>query len=366
MTIGLATSFLSVPRDRLFLEKKPNNRIVAGDLKGLGKSLDKDGQKVPLVATRLSDHEDHFAIYDGERRIISVDRGFAGSFRKTNEYSILLLSTPEGRVPDSASVLRYCANLPFVRKTWTVLDEARYYQTEIDLALASQLAEENRKRKDKGIPALGSLGAKQARSIRASTIKLLADDERVNPNTVRNRLKLLDLSPVVQEQLASGNLTADAALRFEGVDDGNAFEMLKSAADIEGLDLKTSQLPGDILITLPGFEKSVFAFDTASWFTDLPKVESQATKRIRAKTIDSVRENNPDVSASLPKAAKEGEVRKPSEIRSMLGKLEETIVDPRDPSCMLIKALRWVCGDIDYLPDERLIDDGISEFQTSS
>ncbi len=326
---GVITHVVHAPRQNLLTDTSRRRSRFDGNLPLLGNSLNVQ-QTTAMVVTEDRPNANKFRLWDGYRRLLSVDRGYAQRFAKRNRFKLLVVQDDNGGPASDAQLRQLCATTPQLRDTWSPLEEAKYYQSVISQRLKEFLLQ-------KGLP---QLEASVERSLRRATIdRLAALEGRKSGQTVRNRLKLLELPDIIQDQLERGNLSADAAFRLEGVSPEEAEEVLNIAAGIDGIDLAGSQLPGDLLVEpLPKKKRLLDLGDDSL-------VIPSGASRIRAATIDTAKRQ---MGLAGKKVATK--LRPTKEIRDVIAALTDKIVSPDDPDAKALKALRWALGESDTPP----------------
>lgn len=219
-----------VTRAQLVVDERYNQRerYQDSELTELAASLNDKGQLVPMYGTRLPDDR-RLGVRDGFCRMACVDRGLAPDFAKIDQYKIIVLTDHLGNPLPEREIRRYCATVNRKRRNWSELEEARFYQAEIEDALTERLWEINREREQKKQPKLDSLPPSEEKRVRGLTVSALAVEEGVTEMTVYGRLQLLQLPPTVRACVRRRVLRINAAMQFKGMNDDEVRRALNSA-----------------------------------------------------------------------------------------------------------------------------------------
>ena len=309
---ALITESVIVTREEIAAPNIKGRRRHLGNLQQLGQSLDKR-QTTPMIATIGAGGQR--LIHDGIRRLISADRGFAPLFTKKNQYNLLIVKKRNGETPHPKEVTQYCAVSKFSRDNWTYLDEALFYEQQILDSLK----------------AIAPPSLKEERAWRAKIIENLATTNQVTSRTIRNRLTFLQLPPIVQDQLARGNLRADAALRLKDFTDQEALQILIRASRIDGVELARCLMPGDL------HAKKVLTSTTEILEHGIPIIRKQTLER----AIDEAYCAN--------EIYIKGKIRPEIEIRRAISELNDTIGNEEQNSTIL-QTLQWTIYENQNLP----------------
>lgn len=217
---------IDVPRDRLVVQPVFNRRRWkdGATIQRIGASLDADGQTQPLTAIPLPDGR--LSVRDGHQRLEAVDSGKAPVFARRNVWRVEVLTTECGEAPPEREVQRWCRATNCERKNWSELEEAEWYQAEIDYEIEEARA------------AKGKLTAVAEGQIRADVIRRLAAEKRVTARTVRYRLKILQMPVEVQRMVANGEMKLGAVQRLvaEGLPREEVLDVVARARNLAAAD----------------------------------------------------------------------------------------------------------------------------------
>lgn len=227
-------------RDQLVVDERYNQRQYYGNLQELGHSVDKVGgfllSLFAVPVDRINPKSDtpapseKVSIRDGFRRCRAFDDGCVTTL--IEHWPIVVLADEHGYPLPESVVRRYMAVVNRKRKSWTPLEDARYFEAQINDALATELAAINYARETAGQGPLHSLSAADEKAEREKAIRALAEDDGVTPLTIRHRLELLELPGCVQKAIASDLVPADSAReRFRGLAEDEALRLLRLAAE---------------------------------------------------------------------------------------------------------------------------------------
>lgn len=245
---------LYLRRDQIEANRSCNNRKHYPRSIALAVDLADIGQHTALVAIPLRGNDKQADLREGFRRIGAFDdhNGTEIDGEKIDidipywEVDVLLSAEGDDLVPPERLVRRYCKSKNTQRENWLPFEEAMFYREEIDEALAQRLSEINEERAAEHDDPLDSLPQDEVQRVLKTTRRMLARMDKVTINTVKNRLKLLDLPAFIQDQLRENHISPDAAMVYEGLTEAKAKKVFLASAKKDGVDLDAEPiLPAD-------------------------------------------------------------------------------------------------------------------------
>jgi len=245
---------LYLRRDQIEANRSCNNRKHYPRSIALAVDLADIGQHTALVAIPLRGNVKKADLREGFRRIGAFDdhNGTEIDGEKIDidipywEVDVLISAEGDDLVPPERLVRRYCKSKNTQRENWLPFEEAMFYREEIDEALAQRLSEINEERAAEHDDPLNSLPQDEVQRVLKTTRRMLARMDKVTINTVKNRLKLLDLPAFIQDQLRENHISPDAAMVYEGLTEAKAKKVFLASAKKDGVDLDAEPiLPAD-------------------------------------------------------------------------------------------------------------------------
>lgn len=339
-----------VPRKQLDLSWAEKWRSRLRNLEAQGLSLN-SGQTQPLTATPGA--RGRLYVGDGYRRVTASDQGFCPDFTELDSWWVVVVTHANDEPLSYMELWRYCEATNTVRENWSLIDEARYYQAEVETAIAEYVTRNGNARLD----------GRTRKLLRGDVVRQLAAARDKSDRYIWERLSFLGLPESVQQLIEDGVLgtrTLRSLVRSR-LPEGEMRQAIAEAMLEAGVPCDMFEMTDRVSLPAPRvFDDPTLDDEEGRVVINMPPSaardandgedddasQSSGTHWIPHNVLISALRRRTERVRNL-------EMRPVTQVREQITQLEKMARRkgaPKDMMKAVIAALRWSCGEAEDLP----------------